>query len=150
YLEEEFHRRPLEATRQGDHRFDHLLDDVAPQARTAWTEHYRKTLERLPRDVDYPKLTRDGRLDFDILKSHLTRLLWLAESTGSFLLGDNTYCFEKDPRAYNDYINDSVFLLLTQSTLPKATNVRNCIARMAAIPKVVAAAKESLRNPAQV
>src|SRR5262249_8722369 len=57
------------------------------------------------------------------------------------------YCFEKDPRAYNEYINDSVFLLLTQSTLPRATNVRNCIARMAAIPQAVAAAKASLHNP---
>lgn len=150
YLEEEFRRRPLEATRLGDHRFDHLLDDVSAQARAATKEHYRKTLQQLPEEIDYQKLSRSGQIDFDILKAHLTRLLWLAENTDSFQLGDNTYCFEKDPRAYNDYINDSVFLLLTQSTLPKATNVRNSIARMAAIPKVVAAAKESLRNPPRV
>ena len=31
YLEEQFQRRPLEATLLGDHRFDQLLDDLSPQ-----------------------------------------------------------------------------------------------------------------------
>jgi uncharacterized protein (DUF885 family) len=147
YLEAHFRQRPLEATRLGDHRFDGQLDDVSPKARKAWTELTRTTLQQLPQQVDYHKLSRSGRIDFEILKSHLTRILWLAENLGSYELGDNIYCFEKDPRAYNEYINDSVFLLLTQSTLPRATNVQNCLARMAAIPQVVAAAKASLHNP---
>ena len=58
--------------------------------------------------------------------------------------------FEQDPRAYNDYISESVFLLLTQSTLPKERNVENAAKRMAFIPKVVAAAKESLKDPPRV
>jgi uncharacterized protein (DUF885 family) len=150
YLEEELRQRPLEATRLGDHHFDSLLDDVSPQARSGWIERYRSTLRSLPQEVDSRKLSRGGQIDFQILESHLNRLLWLAENTGSFLLGDSTYSFEKDPRAYNEYINDSVFLLLTQSSLPQAVNVRNSIARMAAIPKVVAVAKSSLRNPPRV
>jgi uncharacterized protein (DUF885 family) len=36
---------------------------------------------------------------------------------------------------------------LTQSSLPKETNIANCIARMALIPKVVAAARQNLKNP---
>src|SRR5262249_11373624 len=35
-------------------------------------------------------------------------------------------------------------------TLPRPVNVRNCAARMAHIPKVVAAARASLRNPPRV
>ena len=150
YLEEEWRQRPLEATRLGDHRWDALLDDVSSPARTGWIERYRNTLRKLPHEVEYQKLSRGGQIDFQILESHLNRILWLAENTGSFLLGDNTYSFEKDPRTYNDYINDSVFLLLTQSTLPQAVNVRNSISRMAAIPKVIAAARSSLRNPPRV
>jgi hypothetical protein len=38
-------------------------------------------------------------------------------------------------------------LLLTQSTLPKETNVANCIARMAQIPRIVAVAERTLKNP---
>jgi uncharacterized protein (DUF885 family) len=141
YLDAEFRQRPLEATRQGDHRFDHLLDDVSPKARAAWKERTRKTLDELPRAVEYKKLSRAAQIDYEILHHQLTYALWLAE---------NTRPYEQDPRAYNDYISDSVYLLLTQSTLPKATNVKNCAARMASIPKVVAAAKEGLKDPPKV
>jgi uncharacterized protein (DUF885 family) len=138
YLEELFRQQPLEATRLGDHRFDHLLDDLSPKARAAWVDGARKTLAELPRRVDYRKLTRSGQIDFEILQHHLTRTLWLAE---------NLHPFEEDPRVYNEYIGDSVYLLLTQSSLPRATNVKNAAARMVHIPKVVAAARENLRNP---
>jgi uncharacterized protein (DUF885 family) len=58
YLEEEFRQRPMAATALGDHRFDHLLDDVSAKARAGWLERYRKTLAELPRAVDYKKLSR--------------------------------------------------------------------------------------------
>lgn len=141
YLVAEFKQRPLEATRLGDHRFDHLLDDVSPKARAAWTERARKVLAELPRRIDYKKLTRGGQVDFEIWRHHLQRSLWLAE---------NTRPFADDPRIYNEYLTESLYLVLTQSTLSKADNVRNCAARMAHIPRIVAAAKESLKNPPKV
>ncbi|MBY0528484.1 MAG: DUF885 domain-containing protein [Gemmataceae bacterium] len=138
YLEEDFRQRPLEATRLGDHRFDALLDDLSPKARAAVKERLQKTLRELPEKVEYKKLSRPAQIDFEILKHHLTRELWLAE---------NTRPYEEDPRVYNEYISDSVYLLLAQSTQPKATNVKNCVGRMGQIPKVIGAAKESLKNP---
>jgi uncharacterized protein (DUF885 family) len=141
YLEESFRQRPMEATRLGDHRFDHLLEDLSAKARAAWVEHDRKTLAELPKQVAYEKLSRAGKIDFEIFRHELTKSLWLAE---------NVRPFEEDPRVYNDYISDSTFLLLTQSTLPQETNIGNCIARMKQIPKVVAAARENLRRPPQV
>jgi uncharacterized protein (DUF885 family) len=141
YLDEEYRHQPLRATRDGDHRFDHLLDDVSRKARDAWKARTRKTLAELPRHINYPKLSRSGQIDFEIFRHHLTYGLWLAEHTRPY---------EEDPRVYNDYISDSIYLLLTQSTLPRSTNVNNCVARMAAIPRVVAAAKDSLRNPPRV
>src|SRR5271170_6636843 len=71
YLEEEFRQRPLEATRLGDHRFDHLMDDVSAKARAGWVARYRAALTELPKKVDYPKLTRSGQIDFEILKHDL-------------------------------------------------------------------------------
>ncbi len=138
YLDEAFRRRPLEATRLGDHRFDHLLDDISAPARAGWTEHYRQTLTDLPKKIDYAKLSRPAQIDFEIFKHHLTFSLWLAE---------NTRPFENDPRIYNDYLSESVYLLLAQSTQPKETNLKNCVARMAIFPKIIAAARENLRNP---
>src|SRR5579871_983164 len=138
YLDEAFRRRPLEATRLGDHRFDHLLDDISPAARAGWSEHYRQTLADLPRKIDYAKLPRSAQIDYEIFKHHLTASLWLAE---------NTRPFEDDPRIYNDYLSESVYILLTQSTQPKATNLRNVVARMGSFPKIIATAKENLRHP---
>src|SRR5690242_13565831 len=71
YLDESFRLRPLEATRLGDHRFDHLLDDVQAKARAAWSEHYRTTLAQLPRRIDYQKLSRAGQIDYKIFEHSL-------------------------------------------------------------------------------
>ncbi len=141
YLDDEFRARPLEATRLGDHRFDDRLDDLSPRARAAWVERYRKTLAELPEKVDYKKLSRDGQIDFEIFKHDLTRTLWLAEHTRPY---------EEDPRVYNDYLSDSVYLILTQSTVPKGEAIRSCAARIRQIPEVIKAAKESLTKPPKV
>jgi uncharacterized protein (DUF885 family) len=141
HLDAEFKQRPLEATRLGNHHFDDRLDDVSAKARARWAARYRATLADLARKIDRGKLSRGAQIDHDILRHHLTRELWLAE---------NSNPFEADPRTYNDYLTESVYLLLTQSTLPRAANVRNAAARLAHLPRVVAAAKASLRNPPRV
>jgi uncharacterized protein (DUF885 family) len=141
YLDQYFQLRPLEATRLGDHRFDTQLDELSPAARAKWLALVRQELEDLPKQVDYRQLSRDGQIDFEIFQHSLTAEQWLAE---------NTHPFEADPRTYTDYINDSVYLLLAQSSLPKETNIANCIARMAQIPRVVAAARQNLNNPPRV
>src|SRR5579871_2488076 len=99
-LDEEMKHRPLEASRLGDHRFDHLLDDVSTAARAAGKERMRKTLENLPKHIDYKKLSRAGQIDFEIWEQSLKRDLWLAE---------NTHPFEDDPRVYNEYTTESVY-----------------------------------------
>jgi uncharacterized protein (DUF885 family) len=140
YLDDSFALRPMDATRLGDHRFDGQLDDLSAAARDRWLERYRRTLMELPGQVDFSKLSRPGQIDFEILRNELVTAIWLTE---------NTHPFEEDPRVYNDYINDSVYLLLAQSTLPHETNVAHAIRRMAQIPKVLAAARAALRNPPQ-
>jgi len=141
YLDENFRLRPLEATRLGDHRFDSQLEELTPEARAKWRELARTTLAELPQKIDYSKLSRASQIDFEIFQHNLKFDEWLAE---------NTHPYEEDPRIYSGYINDSLYLLLAQSSLPKETNIANCIARMALIPKVIAAAKQNLKNPPRV
>ena len=138
YLDAAFSLQPMQATEMGDHRFDSQLEDLSPGARAKWLEQTRTTLANLPQKIDYHKLSRASQIDFEILQHSLARDEWLKQ---------NIHPFEEDPRTYNGYINDSVYLLLTQSTLPTETNVANCIARMAQIPRIVAAAKQNLNNP---
>ncbi|HNQ88567.1 MAG TPA: DUF885 domain-containing protein [Verrucomicrobiota bacterium] len=138
YQEAMFRLRPFEATRLGDHRFDNQLEDLRPEARREWTALVRQTLKDLPRQVPCRQLSRDGQVDYDIFQHELTKILWLATRTRPF---------EEDPRVYSEYVSDSVFLLLTQSTLPPETNIANALARMRAIPAVIAAARANLRHP---
>jgi hypothetical protein len=62
HLEETFRMRPLEATQLGDHRFDHLLDDISPKARAGWLARARERLAALPQAVSYPELSREGQI----------------------------------------------------------------------------------------
>ena len=59
------------------------------------------------------------------------------------------HSFEQDPRVYGGYLNDSVYLLLAQSTQPHETNVANAIARMAQMPRIIEEAKRSLTHPSK-
>lgn len=138
YLNQLFQLRPMSATELGDHRFDAQLEDLRPAARAGWLAQARETLSALPKAVEYQKLSRDGQIDYEILEHSLKTEEWM---TGNF------HPFAEDPRVYNGYINDSVYLLLTQSSLPKETNIANCIARMAQIPRIVAAARANLKDP---
>ena len=101
-LDIELKHKPYEASKLGDHRFDDLLEDLSPKARAANTARARKTLDELPKLIDYKKLSRSGQIDFEIWQHELKKELWLA---------DNTDRFSSDPRVYNDYIVDSVYVL---------------------------------------
>jgi uncharacterized protein (DUF885 family) len=138
WLDDHFRRHPYEATRAGDHRYDDRLEDLSPEARAADRTALKKALDDLPKQVDYAKLSRAGQIDYEILRHDLIYRLWKDE---------NENPFENDPRIYSEYTADSIFLLLTQSSLPKEQNVRNAAARMAYIPSAVKAAKAALKNP---
>jgi uncharacterized protein (DUF885 family) len=141
FLDRDLRDRPLEATRLGDHRYDNKLEDLSAESRAKWNEHYRTALADLPKKVNYKQLSRSRQIDYEILKHHLERSVWLAEHF-------NVY--ETDPRIYNEYISDSIYLLLTQSTREKRVNIANAAERMLYIPKIVEAARANLKNPPRV
>jgi uncharacterized protein (DUF885 family) len=138
YLDQHFRLQPTEATGLGDHRFDGLLDDISSAARERWLQLDRDTLARLPQEVKYTQLTRNGQIDFEIFQHELQTALWLTE---------NTRPFEEDPRTYGAYFSDSVYNLLTRSSQPKEVNISNALERMARIPDVIAVARQTLTHP---
>ena len=141
YLDQEFRRHPQFATQQGNHEYDDRLDDLSPEARKKDAESARAMLAALGKEIDFQKLSRNGQIDHEIWSHVLKYSLWSVEN-------DNR--FEFDPRVYGEFLSDSVFILFTQSTLPRERNVQNAAKRIADIPKIVAAAKASLKNPPKV
>lgn len=140
-LAENFRRHPYFATRIGNHEFDDRLDDLSPKARAEDLERTRKLLAALPKTIDFDKLSPAGQIDFQIWQQELEFALWKEE---------NQKPFETDPRVFGEYITDSVFIILTQSTLPRERNVANAAGRITYVPKVIEAAKESLKNPPRI
>src|SRR5436305_5005753 len=116
YLDEEFRRHPYFATQQGNHDHDDRLDDLSPQARAENLRRAKALLAELPKKIDAAKLSRDAQIDFEIWTHSLKYAVWLRE---------NTDPFANDPRVYGEYLSDSVYLLFTQSTLPKERNAAN-------------------------
>ena len=131
----------MRASKLGDHRFDNLLDDVSAETRKRRMELDRSTLKNLPQQVDYAKLSLAGRVDYEILRHDLETGLWLEELERRW---------ETDPRIYTGLATDCAYVLLTQSTLPKETNISNAVARIQLVPAMLATGRKNLRNPPRV
>lgn len=141
YLEADFQLSPMRATRLGDHRFDSKLDDVSQASLEKRQQLARTTLEQLPRKIDYQKLSRDGQIDFEIFRDSLELDLWLDEVERPW---------ENDPRIYTGLATECAYALLTQSTLPRETNIQNSIARIRQVPAMLHAARANLKQPSKV
>ena len=138
WLDEECKRHPVFSSQQGNREFDGLMDDLTPEARQADRDRDANTLTSLKQFAETKSLTRNSAIDLEIWQSFLQYRLWQAANSDDFA---------NDPRIYLIYCSDSVFGLFTQSTLPKHRNIANATTRIAAIPKVIEAAKRSIKNP---
>jgi uncharacterized protein (DUF885 family) len=141
FLSEECRIHPTFASALGKHEHDHQLDDLTPEARAKDIARYRNWLSRLSTELDASSTSRDSRIDAEIWRHALEYRIWQATQTDDFA---------NDPRVYLTYASDSVFGLLTQSTLPKHRNIENASQRISQIPKMIAAAKESIKNPPRI
>ena len=141
YLKELFRREPLTATRLGEHAFDDQLDDLSREARKATLDFKRQVLKKLASRSPGTgsRLTARSITTFSVA-------IWVAE----IWLAENFQPFEDDPRIYGDYISESVYLLLTQSSLPRPVNLKNALARMDKIPEVIAIARQTIASSPRV
>jgi len=141
YLDELFKQEPLRATRLGAHEHDDRLEDLSAESRAAWLERDKRYRAALPKRIEVSELSPDGRVDFEILRSHLDREIWIAE---------NTDPFAEDPRVYVGYATECAYLPLTQSSLPLEANLEYVITRLEFVPRIFEAAKATLANPPRV
>ena len=147
WLDEYIAMQPFLGTRWGDHRFANKLEDLSPAGREKIVSHTRKTLDSLNKEFDTKQLSPDGRVDLATWKTGLERSLWIEE---------NLAPLDTDPRSYNEYTTDSTYLLVTQTTLPKAAVTKACLARIREVPRLLEqartnlGAKKSSRPPVRV
>ena len=140
WLVDQFQRHPTFATQLGNHDYDHRMDDLSAKARKEDLRLDQKQLTDL-QNLDRTKLSRNAEIDLEIWENYLKYRIWQATNSDDFT---------NDPRVYLTYCSDSVFTMLTQSTLAKQRAVDYAGKRILGVPAVIAAAKESLGRPPRV
>jgi len=138
YFENHLHQCPVYASQLGDHRYDDQIGDLSVEARENRTALQYQTLARLTGEINHDDLSRSTQIDLEVFRHHLEEQIWLAE---------HIPVFEEDPRSYNHYLSGSVYVLLTQSSLPHEENISNVVARIRQLPEVIAEARRTLTNP---
>ena len=105
YLHDMLALSPVQATSQGDHRYDEMLDDVSAAGDERRTSLARELLGQL-RKVDKPGLSRAHQVDAQLLINQLEYQIWNSEQLQQW---------RWDPLLYTDLAGNSVYLLMARS-----------------------------------
>lgn len=139
-IEDLLQSRPEVATQLGDHRFDDRLTDYGAAAIATRVESLRRQQSALEK-IDPAALTGANRIDAEILRLELGAALFALTEEQPHLW---------NPLSYNDSLANSIYLLTARDFAPADQRLRDAAKRLAAMPRVVAQIKATLRNPPRV
>jgi len=130
---------PVNATQAGEHRHDHLLDDLGPEGRARAEAFARATLAELDA-LDLASLSRENQVDAAILRNQLEYDLWNSQVLQSWAW---------DPLVYGNLAGNSIYALMAREFAPMPARLRAATARMRLVPGLLAQARANL-DPARV
>jgi uncharacterized protein (DUF885 family) len=140
YLDQFARRHPSIAAGNGIHTHDAMLEDFSAGAIAAeveWLPAFRRRLDA----VDPSPLTADERVDQRILLGIIDG--WLLDL-------DTVRTWTRNPMIYASAISDGVHNLMTMESSPAASRAKQATTKLTAVPRLLASARENLRNPPQV
>ncbi len=130
---------PINATQQGDHRFDAEIDDLSADGRKRAVEFSRSILAELDA-IDASKLSRENQVDVAILRNQLQSDIWAAETLQSWAW---------DPMIYNGLAGGAIYNVMAREFAPLPERLKSATARIEQLPKLFAQMRENL-DPARV
>lgn len=139
YLDDLARLDPVGATQLGDHRFDTAITDWSAAGRKARADSARATLAALAR-INRAALSRDDQVDAAMIDNAARYALWTDDVLQSWAW---------DPQIYNDTAGSALYTLAARDFAPWSVRMQAAIARMQAIPAVLAQARANL-VPARV
>jgi uncharacterized protein (DUF885 family) len=140
YLDQFARRHPSIAAGNGIHTHDGALEDFSAGAiatEVGWLREYRHRLDA----VDAKRLTADERVDLRILQGVVDG--WLLDL-------DTVRTWTRNPMIYASAISDGVHNLMTMESSPAEARARQVTTKLAAVPKLLASARENLHDPPRV
>jgi uncharacterized protein (DUF885 family) len=135
YLETWFATFPSRATEAGRHDVDERLESLPATKRTEWLDFNRRTAARLRQALDHPGLSRDDRLDGELLLRQAERVVF---EWGTLKRP------ERDPLFWTEILAGGHVYLLLRDDLPYAERHRRARERAKGIPRLAAQARAAL------
>ncbi|MDO1558010.1 DUF885 domain-containing protein [Brevundimonas sp. 2R-24] len=139
WLDESLRLSPVAATGLGDHRFDHLVDDVSTAGRAAQVNLARSVLTRLDA-LPSEGLSRADQVDAALLRQNLRAQIWSDAELQSWAW---------DPLTYAATAGGALYSLQAREFAPLPDRLRSATARMRALPALLAESRRQLQ-PARV
>ena len=136
YWDDELAARPGFATQEGVHTYDARLTDYSAAAvkkRIAQLHAWRDRFAA----VDASQLGPDEQADLATLRANVDSSLVFYEVTREW---------QRRPRVYPSEAIGSVYLIVKRDFAPAAERVKSVIAREEAIPQLIAAGRQNLRD----
>ncbi|MGD1047377.1 MAG: DUF885 domain-containing protein [Candidatus Krumholzibacteriaceae bacterium] len=140
FLKEYLRAHPSDATGVGEHRYDHELENMSRDAIGAEVVSFKSYLARLE-SVDETKLSRDNRIDAEVVKNAIRLELLEAEDVRSY---------ETDPMLYTNLLGNSIYYLLARDFAPLGTRLDAAADRLVKFPAVIEQAMANLSNPPKI
>jgi uncharacterized protein (DUF885 family) len=135
YLNEAAERSPVAATALGDHRADHMLDNVDAAARARTRDRYLEYREALAA-IDRNELSRASQVDAAILDNGIESMLFELDTLEEWAW---------NPLYYVRLSGNAVYGLLSRDFAPLEQRLDNAASRLAQFPRFFEQARESLQ-----
>jgi uncharacterized protein (DUF885 family) len=130
---------PVAATRIGEHRYDHLVDDLGPNGRAANMALAKSTLTRL-RAINIAGLSRENQVDAALLKNNLQSQIWMTETVQEWAW---------NPLIWQDITSSAIYNLMARDFAPLSTRLASAKKRIEALPRLLEQARANL-DPSRV
>lgn len=130
---------PVQATQQGDHRFDTEVDDLSAAGRDKARSFALDMLAELAK-LDAAALSRENQIDAAILRNQLEADVWAI---------DTLQGWARDPLLYNGIASGAIYNTMAREFAPLPERLKSVTVRLEKIPQVFAQARENL-DPARV
>ncbi|MGH9510263.1 MAG: DUF885 family protein, partial [Terriglobales bacterium] len=133
-----FRANPTPATLAGVHDYDKMVEDYSPAGVKAQLRSLRDFERRFEQIVPNGQLETDDReLALSFIRSSLLRL-------------EELRMWERNPGTYSSLATNTIFVIMSRNFAPAQARLRSVIARQRQIPRLLARAQATLKNPPRV
>jgi len=125
----------VNATSVGDHRYDHVLDEVDADARSRKLALYRK-YRRALRAIDRDDLSRANQVDAELLRAEIDSSIWSIETLQEWAW---------NPLVYVNVAGSSLYTLMARDFAPLDERMEDAAQRLEQFPRFLRQARGALQ-----